>query len=340
MLRRENENMLNRRRSQRSIKRRERIADEPLDITVPAENLSRLLELGGDVGALKSLLGKDRPILLLAIPRIRPHVVQGLQLRAAGVKLVKEVRLMGIGLVLQQECLQQRFADTRVVRRHRHADAEFTADLGRLADNDIKHKSVHGILMAVEHHAAHFTARLSVAVNTPFALLVPRRIPDHVVMNDRVKPMLEVDALRQAVRGDKDALRTFGQLIHNRFAFSRGDFARHRPHLDALRRIPCRQMLRDILRRFNVGAEDNRMKCVPADKKLVQNLIQPCQLRIVLPLQLRGKLLKLSQLSGVLNRGEVRNIVALVIRHVAGRLFRRQARQPILKGLFRRSGRR
>ena len=131
-------------------------------------------------------------------------------------------------------------------------------------------------------------------------------------MDDRVKPVLEIDALRQAVRCDKDALRTFGQLIHNRFAFSRGDFARHRPHLDALRRIPRRQMLRDILRRFNVGTEDNGMKRVLADKKLVKDLVQLSQLRIVPSLQLRGKLLQLPQLSGVLNRGEVRHVVALV----------------------------
>ena len=55
--------------------------------------------------------------------------------------------------------------------------------------------------------------RLAEAIDAALALLMPRRIPGQIVVDDRVEELLEVDAFRKAVGGDEDALGLFAVLV-------------------------------------------------------------------------------------------------------------------------------
>ena len=65
-------------------------------------------------------------------------------------------------------------------------------------------------------------AGLAVAVHAAFALLVARRIPRKVVVDDGVEMVLEVDAFAQAVGADEHALLGLGQARATRCSRSAG----------------------------------------------------------------------------------------------------------------------
>ena len=62
-----------------------------------------------------------------------------------------------------------------------------------------------GVVLAVEHGAAHLGGLLAKAVHAAFALLVAGGVPGQVVVDDGGEQVLQVDALRQAVGGHQDA---------------------------------------------------------------------------------------------------------------------------------------
>ena len=90
-----------------------------------------------------------------------------------------------------------------VGQRHRHA--ELLADLLGLAEDDLEHGAVDGVVRAVEQRRATRTGLrlLAEAIDAPLALFVARRVPREVVVNDGVEVVLEVDALGEAVGGDQ-----------------------------------------------------------------------------------------------------------------------------------------
>ena len=76
-----------------------------------------------------------------------------------------------------------------------------------LPDQDVEHDAVDLVVHAVIGDHPDHLARLSVAVDAPFALLVTGRVPGEVVMEDGVEVFLEVDPFAQAVGADQYALR-------------------------------------------------------------------------------------------------------------------------------------
>ena len=60
---------------------------------------------------------------------------------------------------------------------------------------------------------------LAIAVHASLSLLMARGVPGEVVVEDGVERFLEVDALREAIRGHEDAPLGIRQIHHARLAF-------------------------------------------------------------------------------------------------------------------------
>jgi hypothetical protein len=64
-----------------------------------------------------------------------------------------------------------------------------------LAQQDLQHQAVYRVVFAIVGDDANYLGRLPIAVHPAFSLLMPSRVPGKVVVNNRVKELLQVDAL-------------------------------------------------------------------------------------------------------------------------------------------------
>ena len=92
------------------------------------------------------------------------------------------------------------------VGRHRHRNPESTANALVLAQQHLEHDAVDRTIGRVERDRAYGVALLAEAVDAALALLVTRRIPGKVIVDDCVEAFLEVDAFAEAVGGDEHVL--------------------------------------------------------------------------------------------------------------------------------------
>ena len=104
-----------------------------------------------------------------------------------------------------QRGLDQGLVDAGVVFGQGHHDAQFALDGFALAQDDLEHEAVDGVVLPVEHGAAHFGRLLAEAVYPAFALLVARGVPGQVVVDDGGEQVLQVDAFRKAIGSHEDA---------------------------------------------------------------------------------------------------------------------------------------
>ena len=74
------------------------------------------------------------------------------------------------------------------------------------ADQHIEHDAVDLVVDAVVGDDAHLLFGLAVAVHAAFALLVARRVPGEIVVDDGVEVLLQVDAFAEAVGADQHPL--------------------------------------------------------------------------------------------------------------------------------------
>ena len=90
-----------------------------------------------------------------------------------------------------------------------------------LVDQNIEYDAVDTVVPPIQKSNLNCGLLLTVAVDTAFSLFVPSRIPCEVVVNHRVKRLLQVDALAQAVGGDEQPLVVEAQLFDPIFPFGR-----------------------------------------------------------------------------------------------------------------------
>ena len=151
---------------------------------------------------------------------------------------------------------------------------------GRLAQDDLEHGAVHRVVDAVEQRGAHRRARLTEAVHPAFALLVARRVPREVVVDDGVEVLLQVDALRQAVGGDEHpAALGRADPRHALLALVRGHLAGHRVDGDA-RQAPA-EVAGHVVGRRDEAAEHHHVE--PGLDQLRDVLRGGPELRIAAP---------------------------------------------------------
>ena len=95
-----------------------------------------------------------------------------------------------------------------------------------LVDQNIEHDAVDTVVLPIQKSNLNCGLLLTVAVDTAFSLFVPSRIPREVVVDHRVKRLLQVDALAQAVGGNEQPLVVEAQLFNPVFPFGRREQAR------------------------------------------------------------------------------------------------------------------
>ena len=88
-----------------------------------------------------------------------------------------------------------------------------------LAYQHFQHNAIDNIILPIIRHHPDTRTGLPEAIDAAFALFVACRIPGEIIVKDRIKRLLQVDTLAQAVGTDQHALRRFGQLQHTLFAF-------------------------------------------------------------------------------------------------------------------------
>jgi hypothetical protein len=133
------------------------------------------------------------------------------------------------------------------------------------------------VVETVEGDHLDFGLRLEVAVDAALALLVARRVPRQVVMDDGVESFLEVDPLRQAIGRNKDPTLMLRELVHAGLALVRGQLAGHRLDGD----IWAEGRAQGVLHVFggrDEAAENDRVR--PVANESAHDLDPPSELRI------------------------------------------------------------
>ena len=109
-----------------------------------------------------------------------------------------------LGLVAKEHALQNRFDNVLAASGDADRDAEIALDLLVLSEEHIDHDAVNLVVFADVGDCANLGLWLPESVHAAFTLLMARRIPTEVVMDDGVEVILEIDALTQTVSADQD----------------------------------------------------------------------------------------------------------------------------------------
>ncbi len=139
-------------------------------------------------------MGEDRAILLRLLGRVLPSGVD--RLRFGELQEVEgELPLSILRPGAEENRLHQGATQSVPIVGKGNRHAELLPNAGTLAQDDVKHGTVDGVVGAIEESRTHDPRGLAETVDPPLALLVAGGIPGEVVMNDRVEEILEVDAL-------------------------------------------------------------------------------------------------------------------------------------------------
>ncbi len=181
---------------------REAALDEAAHGSGIAQSVARALPFREHLFGPEAALGEHRAVGAGLFGQVGPddvEIARRRQLAEVECLLLAQAAI----LAAQQHRGHQRLGQAVVVVRQRHGHAELAADGLGLAQDDVEHRAIHRIVLAIEQHRAHQPRRLAEAVDAPFALFVTRGIPGEVVVHDRVVVLLEVYAFGQAVGGDE-----------------------------------------------------------------------------------------------------------------------------------------
>ena len=263
-------------------------AREAPHVVAAADGGEALAPLGQHLLGLDAPLREHRPVLFRLRLDVLPFALEQLKLAA----LVDG----DAASPPQEHGLEQRLRERVALVGHRHRNAELFPDARRLAQDDLEHCAVHRVV-AVEERRAHGPARLAEAVDTTLALLVTRRVPREIVVNDGIELLLQVDAFRQAVGGDKNpgALRRT-ELRHAPLALLGGHLAGH--GVDGGARQARAEVAGHVARRRDEATEDHHVEPVldqlrdlpryspelrvaPLAGEPLRLLDEPCQCRAV-----------------------------------------------------------
>lgn len=185
----------------------------------------------------------------------------------------------GLDLTLaKHDALHDRATDQLAVARHRDCDPERGLDRAVLAQEHVEHDAVDRVVRAVQGQRAHNGPFLSVAIDAALALLVPGRVPRKVVVDHRGEPVLQVDALGQAIGAHQDPARRLVELGDATLSLLGDQRA-----IDCLDRGALEllaQVLRDVGDGRNEPAEHDRR--VAVFEELVDDALELPELLVVL----------------------------------------------------------
>ena len=102
---------------------------------------------------------------------------------------------------INEERLGDGVDDALGVCRKGNVDPGGALDLPHLAQENIQHDAVNGVVGAIQQAGFHLGGNLPETVYTPFALFQAVRIPGKIVMKDGSELVLKVDTLAETVGG-------------------------------------------------------------------------------------------------------------------------------------------
>ena len=112
--------------------------------------------------------------------------------------------------------------DAGVVLGKVYREAQVKFNLLRFFKDNVEDKPVYRVVLSVNHGTAHLGRFLPEAVYPALALFMAGGIPGQIVMNNRVKTVLKVDAFGKTVGGNEYGQSGFEKFIDFFFPFFRG----------------------------------------------------------------------------------------------------------------------
>ena len=264
----------------------QRALREGAHLVVLAEGGADRGGLGRDLVGVDGPLGEPGPGPVLSVRHRAPLDVQFPARLADDLVELEERLLVRAGLAAHEQPFHDRVGDLAGgLVGDGHGDAGELADLAVLADEHFEDLAVDAVVAAVDGDDADVRRPLAEAVDAPFALLVPGRVPGQVVVDDGVEVMLQVHALRQAVGGDQDAAgavflpRRLGEPLDAVEPLGRGERAVDAGD-DGLPAELAVQLLGEVLAGGDVTAEDDRV--VAVGEQLLDGLDEQGELLVLL----------------------------------------------------------
>ena len=173
-----------------------------LHVGTAAQGNLLLLPLGQHLVGPDAALGELGAVELGFFQGVGPL---GLQWGEHCFSIGKHVRGVLRGVALHQRGFDQRLIDAQLVFWHGHQHAQFLLDGLAFAQNDVEHKAIDRVVLAIQHGATHLRGTLAETIDPTLALLMAGGVPSQIVVHHCREQVLQVDSLRKAIGGDKDA---------------------------------------------------------------------------------------------------------------------------------------
>ena len=209
-------------------------AEEAGDVFTPTYRGSHAFELCRD-GPRASVCWAKRERLPLSVVGVIPLSVDGFLLRPQFVDEIQaQLMRMPAGRFSEQGTLEKSLGDLLAGARHGNGDAEVGLDALVFAYKHIQDHAVDGVVRPIVGDDAHLTLLLVEAVYSALPLLMARRVPSQVVVQNGVEVFLQIDALGKAVSADQHIFTGLVDECGNaRLALSR----RSNPVIDSTRTL-------------------------------------------------------------------------------------------------------
>ena len=153
-----------------------------------------------------------------------------------------------------------------------------------LAQQHIQDNAIDLVVDAVVDQGSHGIAGLPVAVSPTLALLMTGGVPGEVVVDHRIEPFLEVDALTQAVSADEHPLLCFDELVDALLALGRRQLAGDAHHLYPAQGLT--KLVGEVVDGSDKPAEDDGV--IPVPDRLLDDPNHGLELGIAVALQRFG----------------------------------------------------
>ena len=119
--------------------------------------------------------------------------------------LLSPALLLDAAIRVEKKRLRDRIDDALRVLREWNIDPRSALDLPHLAEKNIQHDSVDWVVCAVEEACFYLCCLLPEAIDTAFTLFKAVGIPWKIIVQNARKEFLKIDALAEAIGGDKNA---------------------------------------------------------------------------------------------------------------------------------------
>src|SRR5690242_5045612 len=141
-----------------------------------------------------------------------------------------------------------------------HQHSELTANAFGFPHDDLKHCAIHRVIGSIKESPPDDVTSLAIPIDATFSLLVAGWIPAQVIVHDRIKPVLQVDAFREAVRRYQDRLLRLSQGLHLANALFGGELSCYNIDIHVSELLA--KMVTDVVSGRDITAKDDGGKAL------------------------------------------------------------------------------